>query len=274
MKSLVVTAAGWLVAAGLAACSSGQQEPVVDMSAVKADLQVVSRARVLFAHQSVGRNIIEGVQSLARQAEVPLRVQQIDGLPPDDGPGLFHVNAGVNGDPNSKIEAFAGLLNRPERPAYDVALVKFCYEDLERAAKGRAGLLQRYAARIDALRSTRPDVRLVHASVPLRADPPGWKTTVKRWLGRDTEEDADNIARNAYNAELRARFGDVGFFDVAAVESTLPNGRRSSFSGSGTTVYTLARAYTQDGGHLNDEGRRRAAAALLHTLARTLQPGA
>ncbi|HEX6708351.1 MAG TPA: hypothetical protein VF169_26695 [Albitalea sp.] len=259
------------LACGLAGCFSRAQEAPVDMAVVKADLQAVAGARILFAHQSVGRNILEGVQELARQTGVPIRIQQVDGLPPDAGPGLFHTMIGVNGQADTKLDAFAGLLTRPERPSYDLALLKFCYEDLEPGAKGRDGLFQRYAARMGQVQAARPDLRLVHVSSPLRADPPGWKTTLKRWLGRETEEDAGNLARNAYNDALRARFGGAPLFDLAAVESTLPDGTRSRFASAQRSVYTLARPYTSDGGHLNEEGRRRAAAELLHTLAAALK---
>jgi len=262
------------LAAALVACHSQQPEAAVDMSVVKADLERVAQARVLFAHQSVGRNILEGVQALAKDAGVPIRIQDIGTTPPDAGPGLFHSNVGVNGDADSKLAAFTGLLQRPERPPYDVALLKFCYEDLDHDAKGRDGLLDRYAARMGMLQASRPDVRLLHVTSPLRADPPGWKTRLKRLLGRATDEDADNVVRNAYNTGLRTRFGGPALFDLAAVESTLPDGSRSSFGATAGPVYTLAGAYTTDGGHLNDMGRRRAAAAFLHTLAQALGSGA
>jgi lysophospholipase L1-like esterase len=71
---------------------------------------------------------------------------------------------------------------------------------------------------------------------------------------------------------VRARFGGDALFDLAAVESTLPDGTRSSFSAGPRRVFTLAQPYTSDGGHLNDEGSRRAAAAFVHTLAKALQP--
>lgn len=261
-----------LALSALAGCQARQpQEEPVDMTVVKADLQAVSRARVLFAHQSVGRNILEGVQALAGEAGVAVRVQQIDGAPPDAAPGIFHSDVGTNGDGESKLAAFAGLLDRPEHPAYDVALLKFCYEDMGHDAKGRSGLLDRYAARVRALQQSRPDVRLLHVTSPLRADPPGWKTRIKRLMGKATDEDADNAVRNAYNSGLRARFATASVFDIAAVESTRPDGGRSSFDAPGGPVYTLAPDYTVDGGHLNEQGRRRAAAAFLHALALTLK---
>lgn len=274
-RGVLASVAALALGTGLAGCtSSSQQEAPMDMTAVRADLQTVSKARILFGHQSVGRNVLAGVQSLAQEAGVPLRIEEPHGLPSDTRPGLFHALIGVNGDPSGKIAAFSQLLNRPERPAYDAAMMELCYEDFGRGAQGQAGLLERYAASVRDLSLARPDVRLVHVSVPLRSDPPGWKTTVKRFLGRETDEDADNALRNAYNASLRARFAHAPLFDVAGVESTEPDGTRSSFVHNGDTVYTLALEYTTDGGHLNEAGRRRAAAEFLHTLALALRQGA
>jgi hypothetical protein len=271
MKHLVHLVIAFALAA-LAGCHArSPQEDPVDMTIVKADLQTVARARVLFAHQSVGRNVIDGVQALAVQAGVPLRIREIDGAPPDAEPGLFHTLVGTNGDGASKVAVFAGLVDRPERPAYDVAVLKFCYEDLARDAKGRTGLLERYAARVGALQQSRPDVRVLHVTSPLRADPPGWKTRLKRLLGKPTEEDADNVARNAYNSALRARYATASVFDIAAVESTRTDGSRSSFAAPAGPVYTLAQEFTSDGGHLNENGRRLAGAAFLHSLALALK---
>ncbi len=262
-----------LLALGVAACggdAAPAPEAGLDMTTVKADLQMLARARVLFAHQSVGRNILAGVQQLAARAGVPLRVLEIDGLPPDDGPGLFHVNIGVNGEPETKLAGFTSLVTRSERPRYDVALLKFCYLDLAADAKDADGLAQRYLQRMSELRAQRPDVRFVYATAPLRADPPGWKTTLKRWLGRSTWEDADNARRNTYNTVIRERVGSQALFDIAGVESTLPDGSRSSFREGGREVFTLAQAYTTDGGHLNATGQLQAAARFLHVLAQTL----
>jgi hypothetical protein len=248
-------------------CEERTPEAVPNKAVVQADLQTLARARILFAHQSVGRNILDGVQALARDVGVPVRIVQISDLPPDGGPGLFHGHVGTNGDPDSKIDAFGALLSRSERPQYDVAVLKFCYEDMARDAKQADGLVDRYLERIGTLRSSRPDIQIVHVTMPLRADPLGWKTTIKRWLGRSTWEDADNLRRNAYNQQLRTRLGDAPVFDLATTQSTLPDGSRSGFATAGGTVFTLAQAYTNDGGHLNPFASQRAAAEFVHALA-------
>lgn len=244
----------------------------MDDSVVRADLQALARARVLLGHQSVGRNVLAGVQALATESGVPLRILRIDGVPPDDRPGLFHSTIGKNGDPAGKCQAFAQLLARPERPSYDLAAMKFCYVDLTQGGPvNAADLLQQYASLVQQVRATRPDIRLMHITQPLRSDPPGLKTKLKRWLRRPTDEDADNVLRNAFNDGLRQRFAGEPLFDLAKVESTRSDGTRSSFVDHGRVVYTLAAQYTTDGGHLNPQAQRRVAAEFLHTLAASLR---
>lgn len=256
----------------LGACTSRSTEAPLDMAMVKADLQALSQARILFAHQSVGRNILDGVRDLMRETGVPLRIERFDeSAQPPAGAGLFHVQVGENGEPDTKIASFARLLGG--NAGFDVALLKLCYEDVSRHAQGQNGLLDRYATATSRAVEASPGTRLVHVTTPLRSEPLGWKTPIKRLLGRETEEDADNALRNAYNRSLLARFGDgkALVFDLAGVESTLPDGRRSVFDHNGKTVHTLAADYTDDGGHLNEVGRRHAAAAFLRTLAQALQ---
>jgi lysophospholipase L1-like esterase len=251
--------------------STGNEEPV-DMPQVKQNLEIISRARILFGHKSVGRDILMGLESLSREAGVPLRVMAIENLPPDGDPGLFHAEIGENGDPDSKCEVFSRLLTAPERPQYDLAMMKFCYVDLGRDTPLEASkMLDRYTALVERIKAERPDVTLVHASLPLRSDPATWKTPVKRLIGRATEEDPDNILRNAFNERLEARYGQEPFFDIAKAESTQPGGKRSSFEDGDKRIYTLALRYTRDGGHLNEEGRRHLALELVRVLADALR---
>ena len=232
-----------------------------------ASLRVLSKARILFGHQSVGRNILAGLAGLSDEAGITLRIIEITGAPPA-GPGLFHSNIGSNGNPDSKCEMFAELLTAHGEPSYDLALMKFCYVDLRRDSSLNAtAMIDGYSRLVDRIREERPDVRLVHVTVPLRADPPGKSTAVKRFLGMSTVEDSGNVLRNAFNDTLRERYAGEPLFDLAAVESTLPDGTRSAFEHKGKTIYTLAGLYTEDRGHLNEKARRRAAVAFARVLA-------
>ncbi|MDN5871761.1 MAG: hypothetical protein L0H73_13695 [Nitrococcus sp.] len=242
-----------------------------DMESVVENLRTIAKARVLFGHQSVGRNILAGLESLSKEAGVPLRIVEISGAPPN-GPGIFHTNIGQNGNPVSKVEMFQSFLTANGKPQYDIAMMKFCYVDLRQDTPlGVAEMIDQYSRMVNHIRLTRPEVQLVHITMPLVAEPPGKKTAVKRFFGLATVEDANNILRNAYNDALRAKYSGEAIFDLAGVESTLPDGTRSAFKHDGKAIYTLANAYTQDGGHLNEVAQRRAAIAFVQTLASTLE---
>jgi hypothetical protein len=260
------------VSIALVGCSSSREvDTSVNIDEVRKHLKAVSGARILLGHQSVGGDILSGVSALTAEAGVDLRIEEIAGVPSSAGPGLFHSKIGQNGDPDGKCEAFGQLLTRPERPQYDLAMMKFCYADLGRDPSIEAeGMLKRYSALVTDLREQRPDVRLMHISLPLRSDPKDWKTPIKRMLGRDIPDDYANAVRNTFNDGLRAQYSNERFFDLAAFESTYGDGSRSSFSYRGRTVYTLAREYTHDGGHLNPAAQRMAAAQFLKTLAAAL----
>ncbi len=243
----------------------------MDIKSVAEDLRIVSKARILFGHQSVGRNILAGLASLSEEAGVPLRIIEVTGASPDITPGVFHSNVGTNGDPDSKCEMFGQLLMALGEPQYDVAMMKFCYVDLGRDTPLEvAAMIDRYVRLIDTIQAKRSDVQLVHVTMPLRADPPGRRTMVKRFIGMSLPGDADNVLRNAFNDALRARYAGEPLFDLAAVESTLPDGSRASFKHGGEKIYTLADRYTYDGGHLNEQAQRLSAIAFIRTLADTL----
>ena len=255
----------------LSSCSQSERGDTVNAAALKSQLQSLAEARILLGHQSVGRDILAGLESLAREAAVPLRVLEIEGVPPDGGAGVFHSNVGKNGDPNSKCEVFAQLLNRPERPTYDLAAMKFCYADLrENTPLDPQQLVDRYSKLVEQAKALRPDIRIVHITLPLRSDPLEWKTPIKRLLGRSTYEDSANAFRNAYNDLLRTRFAGEPIFDLAGIQSTRANGERSAFSENGKTIYTLNSEYTYDGGHLNERGQRIVAAEFVRVFAQAL----
>lgn len=259
-----------LLVAGAVACTPAPQEVApVSLTQVTADLRTLSGMRVFFGHQSVGRNILDGVRALASEAGVQLRIEELAGASPAAGPGLFHANIGENGAPARKLEEFVAAVGTPDSVTYDLALLKFCYVDLDDDSLERSpkALFDRYSAAVTRLVSRPGAPVLIHSTMPLTADPPGWKTTVKRWLGRETWTDAANIRRNEYNRLLRANFGATETFDIARIEATHADGSVSAFESGGRKIETMAAEHTYDGGHLTDASARHVAAAFLHTLA-------
>jgi hypothetical protein len=61
--------------------------------------------------------------------------------------------------------------------------------------------------------------------------------------------------------------GKQAIFDLAKIESTLPDGNRADFIWDTRTYFRMAPEFTYDEGHLNEKGRKIAAEQLLVLLA-------
>ncbi len=257
--SLLVTTLACLVST-----AAGAADPTL-----RADLERVARQRIYFGHQSVGANLLQGVEELAAQARVSVRVMQADHaseLPPAS---FGHTFVAENGKPLKKLESFRAALG--DAPV-DLALLKFCYVDIRADTDARA-LFARYRETIADLRTTHPHTVFVHVTLPLTTEQTGWKALAKRVLGRAPYGTVENVRREEYNRLLREAYGGrEPVFDLARVESTAPDGTPVRVEWQGVAVPALSPAYTGDGGHLNAEGRRRAARELIAVLAAAHAP--
>ena len=232
---------------------------------LRRDLQAVARLQVYFGHQSVGANVIEGLGALSARAGVALRVVETPDARAAAGPVFAHGQVGTNGDPRSKLDAFERSLRAGADP--DAALVKLCYVDFDAHTDARA-VFEAYRTTLRTLRGRHPRTVFVHVTAPLEAARSGVKASLKRLLGRDDPAVAANARREEFNALLRREFeGREPIFDLARVESTRADGRLESVELGGRPVPVLVPEYTSDGGHLNRDGRERAARALVEVLA-------
>lgn len=221
------------------------------------ELEAVGELRVFFGHMSVGGNILAGIekvydsQGVASPAFVQFTVGGALPQPPATG-AIVHTEIGPNGDPVSKLRNFDSVLRSGLADRIDVALLKFCYVDVSHATDVDA-LFAEYRSTLDTLERDFPDVTFLHSTAPLMADPGGVKGFAKNLLGRN-----DNPAREKYNDLMRQAYGTDRLFDLAAIESTAPDGSRTPAMYGG---------YTTDGGHLNEGGSALAAVGLLRLLA-------
>jgi len=216
-----------------------------------------SRVRVFFGHMSVGENILSGVGALSadRTAGSPHVVSfPLDGpLPevPQTG-ALVHTGIGDNGDPLGKLANFDRLLRSGLGEHVEVAVLKFCYIDIN-AGTDVDALARAYRTTLDKLERDYPQVTFLHSTAPLMVAPSGLKGTVKSWLGKD-----DNVARERYSALVRDAYPADRLFDIAAIEGTDPDGTRQP---------ALYAGYTTDGGHLNEAGSALVADEFLRLIA-------
>jgi hypothetical protein len=200
---------------------------------------------------------------------VRLRVVRADRAAEVPPAALGHTFVAENGEPLKKLEAFRAALGGA---APDLALVKFCYVDIDRDTD--VGLLfERYQATLAELRKANPRTVFVHVTVPLTTVQSGFKAWAKRLLDRPPAGLPENQRRDEYNRLLRAAYaGREPLFDLAGVESSTPDGRAVRLIWHGARVPMLLPQYTSDGGHLNAEGRRRAARELIAVLAAARGP--
>lgn len=229
-------------------------------------LEKVRSLRVYFGHQSVGKNILGGLQALAAESSAyKLNIVETDAPEKITGPVFAHFRVGSNMTPDSKIESFRDHLSISGK-GVDVAFFKFCYVDVGADTDWEA-LFRKYQQMITDIREHFPELVILHVTIPVKTIDGGVKGIVKKVLGKPTGEEA-NVARTRYNDLLRKEYlGKEPFFDLAKVESTAPDGSRMQGEKNGARYESLHPLYTDDGEHLNGRGGRRAAMALLSSLA-------
>ncbi len=246
-------AAGLWLALGAQAEATEGSTVVVDQ-ALKKDLETIRDARVFFGHQSVGKNLLDGVAALAQEAGIELH--------------LGEATLGANRDPRSKFEAFARMAEGGVEA--DLMVMKLCFVDIDPNTDTDA-LLAAYRDAVARVRKAKPGVKLLHVTTPLTGRGTGLKSWLRRTLGRSVWDDDTNAKRLAYNRGLRAMFPADPIFDLAALESTRPDGSREEYAVNGQPVPMLWPGYSDDNGHLNEAAKRVAARAFVAALAEALR---
>lgn len=225
-------------------------------------------ASIFFGHQSVGNNILDGVEALLASEGLSERLAVKRGVAALEGPGLYDAEIGENRDPVGKMADFEARLRAGMGKA-DAAFMKLCYVDVLDSTDLQA-LFKEYKAMVARIEAAHPRLRLLHFTVPLTVAESGAKASLKRALGKSV--DWDNRARAKYNGLLRAEYGATGrLFDLAMLEATDESGSYREYRSQGEAYLALRPAYAADEGHLNEAGSRRAAAALLSFLAQALK---
>src|SRR5438105_4753432 len=100
-------------------------------TSIKQDLEMLSRARVFFGHQSVGENVLNGVRDLTSDVGISgisiIDVRDGDRLPPRGY--ILHTKIGENTRPDLKNADFARIIEE-KKDEIDVAILKYCFVDL------------------------------------------------------------------------------------------------------------------------------------------------
>jgi len=221
-----------------------------------AALEKLSTQKIYFGHQSVGYDILSGVEQWEEETGVKISKTETRDFSKTEGASLVHFRVGENRDPYSKIEDFAVLVQQIPKDEPSVAFFKFCYIDFSPEADVDA-IFKVYKEKMLALRDSSGNCRIVLCTVPVTATQKGLKALAKKILGKPLNHTRENIKREAFSEKIRTEMGeDFPVFDLARVGSTLPDGSAQTFKYKGERHPSLPNSYTRDKGHLNPQGAR------------------
>jgi hypothetical protein len=235
--------------------------------------------RIYFGHHSVGQNILEGVKDVI--AEFPQIKLNVVNIKKEDShlstPIFAHSKIGKNQHPISKTQRFDALMDEGLGSTSDISFFKFCFIDFNSTTDIDA-VFNDYSKTMARLKKKYPKTIFIHFTIPLICFPAGidgmvmrTKNFVKKTLGMDNQWDFSSS--KFFNEKIREKYyGVEPLFDLAKIESTDPTtGERNSFTSGGVTYFQLLPKFTDDGGHLNKEGRHVVAEKLLLYLATLLE---
>ena len=204
-------ALAWGCGGGSTSSSSGSSS--VDVATA---LQSLSTKAIYFGHQSVGFNIMGGVEALvaATSGVVPQVVETSD--PAAMKRGVFaHSGNGSNGDPAGKTAAFATAILGGVGGRVDIAFFKFCYVDFGGSTDVES-VFTDYQSKMAELKSAYPSVHFVHFTVPLT-----------------TGSTSDNRAGRNRSRSMARMFMIRSFHRVAQGTSASPFGTQCTSAGPG-----------------------------------------
>ena len=236
-----------------------------------ADLTAVARTRVFFGHFSVGMNVLNAIPGVYADHGVSAPPIERGGTQPGPNGGFIaHQFIGIEEDGKPPLQDFDRAMRGGMGRQVDVALMKFCWADIYSDTDVDA-LFARYRDTMAALERDFPNVTFIHVTVPLTTEPglvTELKTRLKTLLGRrDGRGQPANVTRERLNALIRGEYAGRHLFDLAAIESTKPDGTRVSGRYDDQGYFALYDGYASDMGHLNAVGAPLAATAFLEAIA-------
>ncbi|MEI7645401.1 MAG: hypothetical protein WCJ55_14105 [Chloroflexales bacterium] len=252
-----------IMSLGSAGCA---QQPATERISDVA-LNTLAQKTIFFGHQSVGWNIIQGIERVIKaQPGAQLTITKAEGISGVPTPALIHTEVGRNSEPLSKLQAFERFVRGGVGDRADIALFKFCYVDFDKTTDIDQ-LFAAYKQTMADLSNAYPRTRFAYVTAPLMAPEQGVKSFLNGLLGRNDAARA-NLKRHQFNEILRREYTATGaLFDLAKVEATYPDGGVCTVSVDSQSAECLAPTYTDDGGHLNELGGELVARQFLEFLA-------
>lgn len=254
----------------LIGCTGGNMSENGNYSEQKltvSDIETLETSKIYFAHQSVGYNILDGVNDVFLNYDKTFNIVETSKISEYGSSFFAHSTVGQNTRPETKIKEFSDNINNGIGESVDIALLKLCYVDINVDTDVNS-LFTDYKKTMDSLDELFPDTLFVHSTVPLMSQQKGIKPFIKKIIGKQVWGYEDNLRRQEYNELLRSEYSSKGtLFDIAKIESTKPDGSRNVHSLDGKEYFSMVSEYTLDGGHLNEKGSILVAEKLIKFMA-------
>lgn len=271
----------WLLAATLilfTACANKAEEPELfyvsqgdGTEEVSALIGQLAGTKVYFGHQSVGQNIIDGIEQWEDLGAKDLSMGQSRDFSSLAETTFVHFRVGANQDPHGKIDDFVGLMEQIPLEDTAFAFFKFCYADFHEGTEVDE-LFSYYSEKMLYLKKKHPNINFIVSTVPAMAVQKGWRAIAKKVLGRTPYGYLQNIRLNEFNQKLVSEFeGVLPVFDLAGIEVTRPDGSMETFRHKGEDYPCMPDYYASDFGHLNDFGAKLVSYKLLAFLSNNLK---
>ena len=177
----------------------------------------LSQKTIYFGHQSVGNNIIDGVNKIMENNDViKLNIKNTNDVQTSDVPVFAHSDIGKNDDIDSKLNDFSKNIRKGFGDKADIAFLKLCFWDVRRKTDVNK-VFNDYKKTMTSLKKEYPNTKFVHLTVPLMSRSNGFVAKIKRMIKPDND-DLDNIKRNELNTLIINEYGNKEpVFDVFPV---------------------------------------------------------
>jgi hypothetical protein len=234
-------------------------------------IRQVAEQKVYFGHQSVGYNIIDGVQLWEDESGIELSKAFSRDFSSVPETSFVHFKVGTNGDPRAKIDDFVTLVDQIPEQENAIAFFKFCYADFHESTDVD-DLFVYFSEKMLYLKDKHTNIHFLVSTVPAMAVQKGWRASAKKVLGRAPYGYLQNIKLFEFNRKILAEFdGILPVFDLAGIEVTRPDGAMETYRHKGSDYPCMPDYYASDYGHLNDFGARTVSYNLLAFLAEELK---
>lgn len=259
------------------ACNGGKMEKEkVHYKSIKdvpaSAWEAFSKKKIFFGHQSVGFNIMEGIEAvILENPKIKLNIVITSDPEKFNQPIFAHTTIGENENPQSKTDAFVNLLDNGIGRKVDMAAYKYCYIDTNSSSDVQK-MFRHYQQQNQYLKNKYPDITFIHVTMPLTTIQTGIKAWIKKILGRPVGGIEENRKRNEFNALLLKEYKNKEpVFDLASVEATRPDQQKEKFIVDGKEYLSMFSDYSSDGGHLNRLGSKVVAEQFILALVENMQ---